>query len=357
MSPRSPALARDTRRAAEATAPDAATPALRRRVFVATVLVVWLPWLAAMALTDRWHLFEDNAFMSATMVVGSFIAGATSEGGGAVAFPVMTLVFSIPPAVARDFSLMIQSVGMIAAGASIVLTRIPVIRTCLLPTSLGGALGVVLGLELIAPVLPPPFAKMLFTSFWLSFAVALWLINRRRDRHTRATLEAPSPRLVGLLFVAGLLGGMITSITGSGLDILTFSLLVLLLRVSERVATPTSVVLMGVNALAGAAWKGTLGDGLEPAAWDYWWVCVPVVVIGAPLGAQFIRYCSRQFIARLLIASILIQFAAALLIIPQSPALLGFSAAVFAAGLVGFSLMAWQGRRHAPLSMTPRTTT
>ena len=35
----------------------------------------------------------------------------TSEGGGAVAFPVMTLALGIKPSVARDFSLMIQSCG------------------------------------------------------------------------------------------------------------------------------------------------------------------------------------------------------------------------------------------------------
>ena len=40
-----------------------------------------------------------------------FPVGMTSEGGGAVAFPVMTLALSITPAVARDFSLMIQSCG------------------------------------------------------------------------------------------------------------------------------------------------------------------------------------------------------------------------------------------------------
>jgi len=39
------------------------------------------------------------------------ILGMTSEGGGAVAFPVMTLALQIPPAIARDFSLMIQSCG------------------------------------------------------------------------------------------------------------------------------------------------------------------------------------------------------------------------------------------------------
>ena len=35
----------------------------------------------------------------------------TSEGGGAVAFPVMTLALHINPQVARDFSLMIQACG------------------------------------------------------------------------------------------------------------------------------------------------------------------------------------------------------------------------------------------------------
>ena len=36
------------------------------------------------------------------------LAGMTSEGGGAVAFPVMTLVLGVHPSVARDFSVMVQ---------------------------------------------------------------------------------------------------------------------------------------------------------------------------------------------------------------------------------------------------------
>jgi hypothetical protein len=49
--------------------------------------------------------------MTITMIFGSMVAGATSEGGGAVAFPVMTLVLKIQPTIARDFSLMTQSCG------------------------------------------------------------------------------------------------------------------------------------------------------------------------------------------------------------------------------------------------------
>ena len=74
-----------------------------------------------MAWGDRWHLFDTGWVMSVTMAFESFIAGSTSEGGGAITFPVMTLLFEIEPAVARDFALMIQSVGMGAATLTIML--------------------------------------------------------------------------------------------------------------------------------------------------------------------------------------------------------------------------------------------
>ena len=57
--------------------------------------------------------FPTHYPMTITMIFGSAIGGATSEGGGAVAFPVMTLALKIPPSIARDFSLMVQSCGKI----------------------------------------------------------------------------------------------------------------------------------------------------------------------------------------------------------------------------------------------------
>jgi uncharacterized membrane protein YfcA len=299
-----------------------------------------------MAAGDRWGLFAENWFMSVTMAFGSFIAGATSEGGGAVAFPVMTLLFGIAPATARDFSLMIQTVGMIAAGITILSTRIPVERHALVWSSLGGAVGVIVGLEWIAGLLPPAFAKMLFTSTWLAFAFALWLINRYHDREVHHEIRHFLPRHGLLLFLTGIVGGLITSITGSGLDITTFSLLVLRLRINEKIATPTSVVLMGVNAAVGFAWKAGLGGGMAAEAWGYWWVCVPIVVVGAPFGAWFIKHRSRLFVAGLLYLSIGAQFIAAVLIVPLSPTLVAFSLAIFLGGLGFFRWMANRGVRR-----------
>jgi hypothetical protein len=82
---------------------------------VIPIALTLLGWGAYMSVQGLWPLFRTHGFMTLTMVAGSFVAGVSSEGGGAVAYPVMTLVFEIEPAVARNFSLAIQSVGMTAA--------------------------------------------------------------------------------------------------------------------------------------------------------------------------------------------------------------------------------------------------
>lgn len=308
---------------------------------------VWLAWLALMMWQDAWYLFQDNWFMTVTMAFGSFIAGATSEGGGAVAFPVMTLLFDIQPSVARDFALMIQAIGMLAAAATIVFARIPIETRALMLASLGGAVGVVIGLEVVSPRLPAPYVKTFFTSVWLSFAAALYWVNRRRDRRVFATAGAATPGHDALLIGTGIVGGIISGTTGSGLDILTFSLLVLAFGVDERVATPTSVMLMGGNALVGFMWKLSFSSQpLAHDAWSYWYVCIPVVVIGAPLGVHFISHRSRLFVAGFLYLSISVQFLAALLIVPQSAALLLFSGATVLSGIVLFRVMAHAGARR-----------
>jgi uncharacterized membrane protein YfcA len=322
------------------------SPRSTRAALAVAWSVVWLAWLAGMAAGGRWELFADNWFMSVTMAFGSFIAGATSEGGGAVAFPVMTLGFGIEPAVARDFSLMIQAVGMTAAGFTILWTRIEVERHALLWSTLGGAVGIVLGLEFVAPRMPPAYAKMLFTSTWLAFAFALYWINRYHDREVHHQVPRFGRRHALMLLLTGVVGGAITSVTGSGLDIATFALLVLRMRVSESVATPTSVVLMGINAALGALYRGGVQHALAPEAWSYWWVCVPIVVVGAPFGARFIEGRSRLFVAAILYASIVVQSIAALVIVPQTPALLAFSGAVFLTGLVFFRQQANRGVRR-----------
>ena len=169
-------------------------------------------------------------WMSVTMVFGSLVAGATSVGGAAVAFPVMTLVFDITPAVARDFALMIQTVGMLSAAFAIWYQRILVDWPCIFWCTLGGVVSTPAGLTALhfAGGLPPPIAKTIFLSSWLAFAVALALLNFQRGRPTHSLTPYPKGAedvrwKSRVYLVAGLLGGLLTVVSGSGMDLAGFA--------------------------------------------------------------------------------------------------------------------------------------
>jgi uncharacterized membrane protein YfcA len=223
---------------------------------------------------------------------------------------------------------------------------------------------VVLGTFLVVPLFTDPaFTKMFFAAVWLSFAGALYLINRDRAREIFYEIVDFKPMRAGSVLVAvGVLGGVVTSLTGSGLDMLTFALLTLRYRVSEGVATPTSVVLMAFNSMIGFLTHlflvPTPDDGVqywmgdfEIKAFHFWLVCIPIVVIGAPAGARFIRDKSRLFVAGMLYATIFAQFAAAVLILKPAGWLLGFSTLVFGAGIGLFGFLALSGRNRIDLKM------
>lgn len=51
-------------------------------IFVIPVFGVYAVWFVYMTATGQWPLFGEGWYMILTMVFGSFIAGASSEGGG-----------------------------------------------------------------------------------------------------------------------------------------------------------------------------------------------------------------------------------------------------------------------------------
>lgn len=132
-------------------------------------------------------------------------------------------------------------------------------KRALLWAGAGGLPGLLLGYEVLSPLLAAAMVKTLFAGVVFSFGLMLWWINWHANRF-RVTAICRFDSVVGLeLFAVGLAGGI---------DILVFSLLVLRFGVCEKVATPTSVILMGTNALAGMLWGSATG-ALAPEAWGY----------------------------------------------------------------------------------------
>ena len=105
---------------------------LHSRVFRIWLAVVLLGWVALSSQLLDLAVAAAHWYYPAVMVVGAFVAGSTPEGGGAVAFPVLSVFLSIDRVLARDFSLMIQSIGMTSASL-FVLTRPGVDRSVFRP--------------------------------------------------------------------------------------------------------------------------------------------------------------------------------------------------------------------------------
>lgn len=417
------------------------------------IVVIEVIWWSYMSANNLFYLFNGDIgangkprhLISVTMIFGSMIAGATSEGGAAVAFPVLTLVMGVAPSIARDFGFMIQSVGMSAASFSILFMNVKLEYKSLLYCTIGGTAGVIFGLEQVAPRLTPPFTKMYFVSIWFAFAIALYWLNFYHSRKvyegipywdcgrifphlsldlapvvnkidqmwqsartalgcpvgvspstspntddgdavchpdspdsenttgddievsgtravtpaTSATSEEESPWLITFnwkaffLLCGGFIGGIFSAMGGSGLDICSFSILTLLFCVSERVATPTSIVLMAVNSIVAFMWRDLYADAIDPESWRMWLCCVPIVCIGAPLGALMSSHWHRLVIAFLVVGIDVAQLVGAIYVIrpwtkehtPYPVELCVNSAMLMVGSAIAFSLLAFGGSR------------
>ena len=272
-------------------------------------------WLFYMTLSERFFLMAQHWQLTLTMAFGSFIAGATSEGGGAVAFPVFTKLLQIPPQIARTFSLAIQMVGMGTASLVIFKYKIPVVKRAIIFSSLGGGIGLWLGTIYLSPLLKPAYFKIAFTVLTLAFGFVLFIENKKILYTRYNDLKNPGLSHNLVLFFTGIFGGMFSSIVGTGIDFLTFSVLVLYYNVSEKVATPTSVVLMAINSTIGFSIHHFYLDTFMGATFDYWLVCVPIVIFGAPLGAIVCSKISRENIIRFLLFLIMVEFVSTIAIV------------------------------------------
>lgn len=319
------------------------------RVSILFALMVWTIWLILIGPSHALANLVANWQAAVTMILGSMVAGGTSMGGGAVAFPVFTKILHVPPNEAKVFSLAIQSIGMSAAGLTIVAMKTQVEWRFIRWASLGGVPGIIIGSVFLSPILPPNIIKFSFTMMVCSFGIVLFALNRTR-RKRNLTIPAWGKRERVFSLAGGLWGGIVSGLVGSGMDLVGFSIMVLLFGLCEKVSTPTSVILMAINAVIGFFLHQYLvGDFIEPIT-NYWLAAVPVVVVGAPAGAMLCNLMRRRTIFRILIGLISIELVSSLLLIPLDTQLLCYSLFVF---VVFLSIYYWmyQSKIYAASSL------
>ncbi|MEM7093421.1 MAG: sulfite exporter TauE/SafE family protein [Actinomycetota bacterium] len=305
----------------------------------ATFTICWAIYVTA---SGQWGRVIDQWASAVTMIFGSFVAGSTPQGGGAVAFPVFTKVLEVPADVARTFSLSIQSVGMTAASLSILINRrriVPAGVGIAGPAAIAGFLaGYFLIIKTDLPfgpsTVPGSYVKVMFTVVIAGMAFVTYLGYRVQLLEKRDAMPPLNGRLIGMLIFMGLAGGFTSVLVGSGADMFVYLALVVLVGLSPRTGVASSVLVMtavsivgfilfgivdghlsvlldssgevvnqvsdkAVGIVDGSVAFGATG-GLEAGRFDLfglWLAAAPIVCWGAPLGsAVSSRVTDRQLV-------------------------------------------------------------
>lgn len=326
-----------------------ATPEIAEESTLA-VIRRWSVWGLPALFTIGWIVFVltaghldrviDNWRSSATMVFGSFVAGSTPQGGGAVAFPVFTKVIGIPAPVARTFSLTIQATGMVMASLSIILAGRKIDWKALGLGVGGGTVGFAIGLFALgdpstpywSPRVDPAFVKVAFTIAIFAVAVIVRICSTRSTKYDAVPDWGRRSVLVMIGFAV--VGGLFSALAGSGTDVFLFVFIVLVAEVTPRVAIPTSIVAMATVSVLGFAvlglWHGQLDIALDPSGGDVvsvggnafgpesavqfdlygiWLAAAPIVVWGAPLGAWVAAKVSERVVIAFVATMALLEVA------------------------------------------------
>lgn len=299
---------------------SAAQPKRLFRFSLLLIGFIWSLWIVLLTPTAALRILQENWEAAVTMLVGSVVAGGSAMGGGAVAFPVLTKLMALSPHDAKVFAVSIQSIGMSAASLMILIMRTPVDWALIRWVSTGGLGGMMIGTFVLAPTLPNDLIKMAFTMMVTSFAIVMIISYVRR---TQRCLQFPqwSHRDHLILLITGLVGGTMSGLVGTGIDTFSFSVMTLLFQMCESISTPTSVILMAVNAIVGVLIHSViLNDFVEPIK-TYWIACIPVVVVGAPVGAIICNYLNRGHIVTILCSLCFVELLSSLLFISFTPSL------------------------------------
>lgn len=238
------------------------------------------------------HHYIENWPIALVMIFGSAVAGFTPEGGGAIAYPILSIWFTFPSTIARDFSLAIQAIGMTSASIYILASRrrswnfyrhVPLYV-------LLNILGLIIGLAHFGSQ-SSPFLQMFFVSLALAFITAFWSVKRFGDKNDFDLNNGFRIVVVGVMCF---FGGIASSAFGTGADMLLFVCLSCWFGMKEKAATDISILVMAAVSIIGILIRMLLQNTVDPVVYAMWLAAVPMVLLGAPLGNWLLTKVNKE---------------------------------------------------------------
>ena len=230
------------------------------------------------------------------------VGSAIGIGGGLIITPVLTLVLGVPIHQAIGTSLLCAIATSIGAASRYVEEELADVRLGLL-LEFGTVIGAISG-AFIAGLLKREILAALFSILLLYAGINILrklinsLIPGKGDRkiadNNIPTYEVKRiPAGVGVSFFSGNVSGLL----GVGGGVVNVPIMYLLMGVPFKIATATSIFMMGVTASASAVVYYARGDVV-------WWITAPVAIgifIGARTGSMVLRRIPTRWLMCLFI--------------------------------------------------------
>ena len=259
---------------------------MRNKIFPATVAGIYVVWLYLIITTTGFGVYLTHWLYSVMMIVGAAIAGFTPVGGGAVAYPVLSLYTDLTPQIARDFSLAIQAVGMTSASIYI-MTRKSYSKMfyALIPAYIAFNFIGFIGVSALYSIIPVKIIQMTFVSLAVAF-IASFMITKKYGMHEMVT---PKWYYIGLF---SLIGGACAALFGTGSDMLIYIMLSVYYGMREEEATDMSIITMAGTSVLGVLYTA---PSISPEVYPMWLVSVPIVTIFAPFGNMLLTLVRKYY--------------------------------------------------------------
>jgi uncharacterized membrane protein YfcA len=264
----------------------------KKYIFPIWIALVFCVWLALLLTGPGFALFKTHWVYSLMMTFGAAIAGYTPEGGGAVAYPILSLYFKITPPIARDFSLAIQAIGMVSASIYIIFNKKR-------DWSFYRFIPLYAGLNFVGFIIVSAlFSNLAFTTFQMlfvclafAFIISFWIT---KTYGTKDNFIPDTFRKIVATSVFCFLGGGASAMFGTGADMFLYILLSVYYGVKEKEGTDLSIILMATVSVFGIFYRGIILNEVDGSVYYMWLATVPVVVLFAPFGNMLLKVFKKE---------------------------------------------------------------
>jgi len=271
---------------------------------VVLYFIVLFIWFVSMLLfTDFAERVKEFWYFIPFGIMGATVAMSTPAGGGLVFFPIL-IRSGLSPQEVVAFTLATETIGMGFGSIRWMIEDFKAFQWKIVFSTIpGGWIGLYIGVMLV-PIENERLARLLFSSVGLSLCILTLYTHYRRKGKGIDNMEVKPSHII-LFFIVGVIGGIITSYIGFGVDLYIFFFIVLFFNFSIHRGTVSSIIIIASTVPLGFFLHVNY---LNTLRWEFWQMVIPGVLTGAIIGPKLLLTIGTKRMMFGLCALLLLEF-------------------------------------------------